>query len=113
MSRPDIPLGPVLLRPGSTPVRRRRRRIFLAIFAVVFAALLWPIHAAVAARVFPLVLGLPFSFFWVVLLLSVQFFALLWLFLGEKDEPERRPGPAGPGADEPLAGGKDSGVGEI
>lgn len=62
----------------------RRRRVvagaFTVWFLVVLTAILWPVYALVGhAR--PFVLGLPFSFFWVILWLLVSFTGLLLLYL--------------------------------
>lgn len=77
-------LGLELFPPGTTPAHRRRRIVFLAVWIGVAAMLVWPVYSWVAGPD-PRVLGLPFSFFWVILALFVQFGALLWLFAHEED----------------------------
>lgn len=74
-----LPRGLVLFRPGTSPARRRRRWIFLAVYAAVAAMLVWPVFPRFAG-VQPLILGLPLSLAWVVLSLGVIFTALFWLF---------------------------------
>ena len=74
-----IPRGLVLFRPGTDPARRRRRQIFLAVYVVVAAMLVWPVFPRFSG-IRPLILGLPFSLAWVVMALGVMFAALLWLF---------------------------------
>ena len=77
-----LPRGLVFFRPGSDPGRRRRRLIFLAVYLLVSAMVVWPVFPRFAG-IRPLILGLPFSLAWVVLALSVIFAALLWLFRTE------------------------------
>jgi polyferredoxin len=76
------------LFPDRSSARHRRRRlIFLAIYGALFASLIWPVYPLFAgAR--PLVLGLPLSLAWIVLVLSLMFAALLWLFFGEEPRGE-------------------------
>lgn len=75
---PDSPESPpvsarlVLSPPGTDPVRRRRRRIFVALYAAITLLLIWPVY--------PL-----FSLAWVVMALAMMFGALLWLFRSEPD----------------------------
>ncbi len=77
-----IPTGLVLFRAGTAPARRRRRVIFVAIYLVVAALLVWPIFPMFSG-IRPMILGLPFSLAWVIIALSVMFAALLWLFRSE------------------------------
>jgi hypothetical protein len=80
-SRPGeaLPRGLVLFRPGTSPARRRRRTIFLAVYVLVAAMLVWPVYPRFSG-IRPLILGLPLSLAWVVLALGVTFAALFWLF---------------------------------
>ncbi len=77
-----FPAGLVLFRPGTDPARRRRRRIFVAVYVLVGAMLVWPVFPKFSG-IHPLVLGLPFSLVWVVSALAVMFGALLWLYRTE------------------------------
>ncbi len=77
-----VPSGLVLFRPGADPARRRRRLVFLAVYLVVAALLVWPIFPRFSG-IHPLILGLPLSLAWVVLALGVMFVALLWLYRHE------------------------------
>ncbi len=76
-----------LFPPGASPDHRRRRLVFLTVYALVAAALLWPIYPRFAA-VKPLILGLPLSLAWVILDLAVIFVALLWLYRTEPQDEE-------------------------
>ncbi len=69
---------------GTSPLRERRRRLFLVVWMVVSVALIWPIHPWAASMAPLLVFGLPFSLVWFLGLLAVMFFATLWLFLGDE-----------------------------
>lgn len=77
-----IQLGPRFvprdLRPGP-------RRVYLAatvFFVAVFVALVWPVYPHFASAR-PFVLGMPFSLFYVVILLLAAFGVLLGLYLWE------------------------------
>ncbi|MEZ5331137.1 MAG: hypothetical protein R2991_03580 [Thermoanaerobaculia bacterium] len=51
-------------------------RLVVAWFVFAFLALIWPVCLP-AARVRPLVLGVPFSLFWIAALLAASFVVLL------------------------------------
>ncbi|MFP4228800.1 MAG: hypothetical protein ACLFTE_08235 [Salinivenus sp.] len=71
----DIPTGPVV--PGLS--QDRTRQGVLAVFVATTLALIWPVYPAVSG-IRPYVLGLPFSFAWVVGWLVVMFGALVVLY---------------------------------
>ena len=77
--------GLMLFKPGTPAGLRRRRLIFLAIWSAVVAMVIWPIYPRFSG-VEPLILGLPLGLAWVIGAVTIVFFALLWLFLGEDDE---------------------------
>ena len=81
------PRGLVFFKAQDSLSHRRRRWTFLALGILVTAMLVWPL-GLLGARVFPLVLGLPFSIAWIVLALLIMFASLIWLFLNEAPEPE-------------------------
>ena len=63
----------------------RERRIYgglTAFFVAVLLALTWPIYS-VFSGIRPLVLGMPFSLFYIVAVLVVSFVVLLGLYLWE------------------------------
>lgn len=73
------------LFPSHSSARHRRRRIvFSAIFVVLAAALVWPIYP-LASGIRPLILGLPLSLAYIVIVLLAMFAALIWLYLGEEE----------------------------
>lgn len=63
-----------MTEPGSKG--RLADRLVVAWFVFVFLALMWPLYLP-AARVRPLVLGMPFSLFWIAALLVASFAVLL------------------------------------
>jgi hypothetical protein len=75
----DIPSGLVFFTDQASPSRRRRRRLFLALVLVATLALIAPVYPLFGS-IRPLILGLPLSFAWVVLWLTVVFLALVWLY---------------------------------
>ncbi len=77
-----LPPGLTLFRPGTDAAKRRRRRIFLAVYLLVTVLLVWPVFP-VFSGIHPLILGLPLSLAWVVLVLAVMFGTLIWLYLDE------------------------------
>jgi len=79
----DIPEG--LVFPGlENETRRASLLSFLAVTIISGLALLWPVYPF-AGGIRPYVLGLPFSFAWVVGWLIVMFVALVFLY--RTDEP--------------------------
>lgn len=80
--RQPLPLGLVLFPPGSSARHRRRRLAFLAVYLLLVAALVWPIYPYFSGAL-PLILGLPLSLAWVVMVLVAGFGALLALYLSE------------------------------
>ncbi len=64
--------------------RRRFQTIFIVVMAIAFLPTIFPVFA-VANRVEPFVLGLPFSFFWVVAWILVVFSLLVVMYLMDPD----------------------------
>lgn len=74
----NFPSGPVV--PGLQRADRRGPRLaFLVVTVLSGLALVWPIYP-LAGGIRPYVLGLPFSFAWVVGWLVVMFVALVLLY---------------------------------
>ena len=88
-NRDETPWGawPVLFPARASRGERVRRLLFLALWVAVAAALAWPTYPAVAGGFRPQVLGLPWSFAWVILNLLVMFVALLLLHRADKHDP--------------------------
>lgn len=67
---------------------QRRAKVYKVVifyFIVVFAAMMWPIHPYFS-RIRPMVLGIPFSLFYLVILIVASFLVLLALYLWEQRE---------------------------
>ncbi len=84
--------GLKLFPSGSSPRHRRRRLIFAAICAALAAALVWPIYP-LASGIRPLILGLPLSLAYIVIVLLLMFAVQIWLYLGEEERPTRKDAP--------------------
>ncbi len=85
-TRRELPVGLTLFRPGTDPAKKRRRGVFLGIYLLAAALLVWPVYPLFSG-IQPLILGLPLSFAWVVAALLVMFGALLWLYRTEGEDP--------------------------
>ncbi len=66
---------------------KRVYKAVIAFFPIVFAAMMWPIHP-LFSLIHPMVLGLPFSLIYLILLIAVSFLALLGLYLWENRQDE-------------------------
>lgn len=66
----------------------RRKFIFIIGLLLVQLSLIWPVYP-LFSEIYPLILGIPLSFAWVIFVLFAAFFLLLWYYLSdpEKDEP--------------------------
>lgn len=64
-----------------------RKRIFLHLFGIIQLCLIWPVYPLMA-DIYPMVLGLPLSFVWVIFLLICGFLTLLWYYLTEADQSQ-------------------------
>ena len=64
--------------------RKKFQKIFIGVMVLVFLPTIFPIFA-VANRVEPIILGLPFNFFWVVSWILIAFSALVVLYLVDPD----------------------------
>jgi len=62
-------------------------KIVAAFFVLVLAAMMWPIHPFFS-RIHPMVFGMPFSLFYLVILITISFLVLLGLYLWESRESE-------------------------
>lgn len=83
----------------SSHLSRRERRVYRAatvFFVLLFAALVWPVYPLFSG-IRPMILGVPLSLAYVVLLVLASFAALLALFLWEgRRGVHRRPPPPPP-----------------
>ena len=76
--------GLVLFPPGTSPGKKRRRILFVAVYLLVVTALVWPVYPTFSG-IRPLIVGLPLSLAWIVGVLFAGFLALMALYLTEED----------------------------
>ncbi len=62
------------------PLQRRLYRLAVAYFVAVFFSSMWPIYP-IFSRIEPMVLGMPFSLVYLIVLLALSFFVLLGIYL--------------------------------
>ncbi|HKK45900.1 MAG TPA: hypothetical protein VJ964_10280 [Balneolaceae bacterium] len=61
-----------------------RKKIFVVLLVLIQLGLIWPVYSFFSG-IYPMILGLPLSFAWVVLMLLCGFFLLLWYYLTDPD----------------------------
>lgn len=59
-----------------------RKKIFLFLLFIIQLGVIWPGHA-LFSNIYPMILGLPLSFAWIVFMLLSAFFLLLWYYLSD------------------------------
>ncbi len=79
--------GLILFRPGTPRRLRRGRLVFIAVYLVIGAAIVWPVYPLFAGPD-PRILGLPLFFAWIVGALLAMFVSLLVLFKAESHDEE-------------------------
>jgi cytochrome bd-type quinol oxidase subunit 1 len=67
-----------------------RKKIFLGLLFVIQLCVIWPGYA-LFADIYPMILGLPLSFAWIVAMLLTAFFLLLWYYLTDSEYDEHHP----------------------
>ena len=66
---------------------KKRHRIGFWVGMVVLLLSIWPLYPWVAGAE-PLVLGMPFSMFWLVLMIATVFFTFLTIFSKDREDDE-------------------------
>ena len=66
-------------------LRAKVYKVVVFYFIIVFAAMMWPIYPYFS-RIRPMVLSIPFSLFYLVILIVASFLVLLALYLWEHRE---------------------------
>lgn len=61
-----------------------RKKIFVTLMVLIQICLIWPVYP-LFSDIYPLILGLPLSFFWVILMLVTAFSTMLWFYLTDDD----------------------------
>ncbi len=79
--------GLILFRPGTSIKMRRGRLLFLVVYLLIGAAIIWPVYPRFAGPD-PRVLGLPLFFAWIVGALLAMFASLVVLFKVEPHDEE-------------------------
>ncbi|MCR9131794.1 MAG: hypothetical protein NXI08_04440 [bacterium] len=79
------PIPNKLVFSGSTPHRKKRTLIALAILIIVQCCLIWPIYPFFSNPE-PLILGFPQPFSWVIFMVTISFTTLLILFLKDNED---------------------------
>ena len=72
---------------SAEPGLRRRHRVGFWVGLVVLLLSIWPLYPWIGG-VRPLILGMPFSMFWLVLMIATVFFTFLSLFAKDRDDDE-------------------------
>ena len=71
-------------------MKRKFSEIFwFFFFLIAFLAQVWPLYL-IANRVYPLVLGMPFSMFWIALWIVIIFIGLIAKYNQEYSRPSER-----------------------
>lgn len=65
----------------------KRKKIFLTLLLIIQLAIIWPVYSLFDG-IYPLILGLPLSFAWIVAMLLSAFFLLLWYYLSDPAHKE-------------------------
>ena len=66
---------------------KKRHRIGFWVGLAVLLLSIWPLYPWIAG-IRPLVLGMPFSMFWLVLMVATVFFTFLSLFTADQEDDE-------------------------
>lgn len=66
----------------------RRKIIFLTGLLLIQLSLIWPVYP-LFSDIYPLILGIPLSFAWIIIVLLSAFSLLLWYYLTEPAESEQ------------------------
>ena len=66
---------------------QRRHRIGFWVGMAVLLLSIWPLYPWIAG-IRPLILGMPFSMFWLILMIATVFFTFLSLFVKDREDDE-------------------------
>ena len=56
-----------------------RKKIFLVLLFIIQLSIIWPVYSLFSG-IYPMILGLPLSLVWIVVMLFASFFLLLWYY---------------------------------
>lgn len=68
----------------------KQKIIFLVIFIILQLGLIWPVYSLFSG-IYPMILGLPLSFAWIIFVLICCFFLLLWYYLTDPELNSHQP----------------------
>lgn len=71
--------GLQFFHPSATRTYRRNRIVFVIVMAVICLAINWPIYPLFSG-IYPLILGFPLSFAWIIVCLLISMAALILLY---------------------------------
>lgn len=60
-------------------VMRLRKKIFLILLFIIQLSIIWPVYSLFSG-IYPMILGFPLSFAWIIAILFASFFLLLWYY---------------------------------
>ncbi len=66
---------------------RRFRTIYIIISILLFSTVLFPMFT-IGNKAYPIIVGIPYSFFWVILWILITFFTVLILYFLDPDKEE-------------------------
>ncbi len=67
-----------------------RKKIFLVLLLLIQVSIIWPVYSLFDG-IYPMILGLPLSFAWIVAMLLSAFFLLLWYYLSDPARKKSQP----------------------
>jgi cbb3-type cytochrome oxidase subunit 3 len=67
-----------------------RKKLFLILLLIIQLGIIWPVYTFFD-EIYPMILGLPLSFAWIVAMLLSAFFLLLWYYLSDPEHKNTKP----------------------
>lgn len=67
-----------------------RKKIFITLLVIIQLGIIWPVYSLFSG-IYPMILGLPLSFAWIVAMLLAAFFLLLWYYLSDPIHKQKKP----------------------
>lgn len=69
-----------------------RKTIFVVLLFIIQLGIIWP-GLALFSDIYPMILGLPLSFAWTILMLFSAFLLLLWYYLSDPEHKKNQSKP--------------------
>jgi cytochrome bd-type quinol oxidase subunit 1 len=67
-----------------------RKKIFITLLVIIQLGIIWPVYSFFSG-IYPMILGLPLSFVWIIVMLLAAFFLLLWYYLSDPIHKQNQP----------------------